>query len=1025
MGRSAHIGPSLAVAISVAGVVGGTPGASTEPPSATVVPAFQRDIAPILTARCVSCHGPEEQESFLRLDSHAEVLKGGLTGSVIVPGDGARSLLVQHLTGEARPRMPDGKPPLPPDEIARITEWIDAGAPGPRVATVAAEKPRTRHWAYVPPVRPSLPPVRDEDWVRNPIDAFVLARLEEEGLEPSPEADRETLVRRLSLDLVGLPPTPGEVDAFLQDESPEAYDRVVDRLLASHHYGERWARPWLDLARYADSNGYEKDSPRVAWVYRDWVIEALNRDLSYRDFTIEQVAGDMLAEPTVEQRIATGFHRNSQLNQEGGIDVEEQRFESLVDRVATTGTVWLGSTIACAQCHNHKFDPFSQKDYYRLMAFFDNGEYSVHGAGEVVVDKWVHEPELELPTPEQARQQAALRLEAATLRFEIESRDLTGDLEAFEDEIAAPAPVFTPLETEAFVAESGAGFDVLEDGSIRVSGEREKSTDVYTVTARAGTPLSRVTAFRLEALPDPSLPEGGPGRASSGAFVVTRFAVGAGDRPVPLARAAADADDPTRTAALALDEHSSTGWGVTTAADLGRPHQAIFTTVEPETLTSEALTFRLEFKGGGTTHSSLGRFRLSATDSARPFGALPVPDDIRAIRDTEPSGRTAEQREELVAWFRPRAPSLDAARDRLRSIPVELDAMKVLTALVMQERAGYEVPSTLVRERGSFMSPGERVYAAVPAVLGTLKTGQPPNRLGLARWLVSDDNPLTARVTVNRFWETLFGRGLVVTSDDFGSEGSKPSHPGLLDWLAVEFMEGGWSQKDLLRTIVRSATYRQSSATSPALLERDPANELLARGARFRVEAEMVRDIALAAAGLLSPKIGGPSVYPVQPEGIWNVPYSSFRWETSTGEDLLPAEPLHVLAPDVALPEPGDLRRPQPRAVHRPAGADQHAAAGPDDPQRPGVRRGRAGAGPSDGDRGRGIPGGADQPWATASARPGDRGRMTSRTSWASTSAKPAASGGSRGRPSASLGGRPTPRTPRSRPRSPPSPASS
>jgi len=864
MRRSGRQAVSLAAALSVACAAGCGPRGAPEVPSTAGVPEFERDIAPILAARCVSCHGPEEQESFLRLDSYAEARKGGLSGSVIVPGNGPGSLMVQHLTGEARPRMPDAKPPLPSDEIARITAWIDAGAPGPEGEAQSAAAGPTRHWAYVPPVRPTPPQVRNGDWVRNPIDAFVLARLEEEGLTPSAEADRETLIRRLSLDLVGLPPTPEEIDAFLEDDSPGAYEVVVDRLLASPHYGERWARPWLDLARYADSNGYEKDRPRVAWVYRDWVIDAFNSDMSFRDFTVEQIAGDMLDGATLEQRIATGFHRNSQLNQEGGIDVEEQRFETLVDRVGTTGTVWLGSTIACAQCHNHKFDPFSQKDYYRMMAFFDNVEYSVHGAGGEVVDKWVHEPVLELPTPAEARRKEALRLEADTLRFEIETGDLSDDLAAFEEEIEGPAPVFTPLELVSFEAESEAGFEVLEDGSIRMTGDLKKSSDVYTLTAR--TAHARITAFRLEALPDPSLPRGGPGRADSGAFIVTGVTVSEGDTPLPLARAAADTADPGREAALAIDGHSSTGWGVTTEAEIGRPHDTILALEKPQAPArvsspnehpgGRVLTFRLEFKARWPhVRSSLGRFRLSATDSTRPYGGLSVPPEIRRVLDTPRGERTLEDREELLGWFRPIAPSLDEARDRLRAIPDELEEMNVLTALVMQERSSCRSdPASSCRPLSS----------------------------GKGAASVSSENPLTARVAVNRFWETLFGRGLVLTSEDFGTQGEPSSHPALLDWLAVEFVEGGWSQKALLRTIVTSATYRQSSATSPALLERDPANRLLARGARFRVEAEMVRDIALAASGLLSPTLGGPSVYPLQPEGIWNVPYSDFRWETSS-----------------------------------------------------------------------------------------------------------------------------------------------
>ncbi len=357
---------------------------------------FKRDVQPIFQARCTRCHGAEQQRSQLRLDSRTGALRGGMSGAVVLPGDSRGSALFQRITGVLQPSMPFEGSPLPAEEIARIQTWIDAGAPG----AVDAEPPDQRHWAYRKPVRPEPPAVANAAWIRNPIDRFVLARLEREGLTPAPEANRETLIRRVSLDLVGLPPTLAEVDAFLADTSPDAYEKVVDRLLASPHYGERWARPWLDLARYADTNGYEKDRRRSAWMYRDWVIDALNQDLSFRDFTIQQIAGDMLPGATTAQKIATGFHRNTLLNQEGGIDVEEARWETLVDRVNTTAFTWLGSTVACAQCHNHKFDPISQKDYYRMMAFFDNAEYRVQGLGEVVTDKWIVEPDLELAPPE-------------------------------------------------------------------------------------------------------------------------------------------------------------------------------------------------------------------------------------------------------------------------------------------------------------------------------------------------------------------------------------------------------------------------------------------------------------------------------------------------------------------------------------------------------------------------------------------------------------------------------------------------
>jgi hypothetical protein len=878
---------AVATAVIVLASIGSGAGVGAPPPD------FERDVAPLLREHCVSCHGPKEQESDLRLDSREELLRGGMSGPVVVPGRSRESLLVRHLEGRASPRMPHRKPPLPAAQVALLAAWIDAGMPGngeAPLASAGAAKPAV-HWAYAKPARPTVPAVARPEWVRGPVDAFVLARLEKEGLSPSPEASREALLRRLSLDLVGLPPSTGDLDAFLADRSEDAYDKVVDRLLASPHYGERWARPWLDLARYADTNGYEKDQRRTAWKYRDWVIDALNRDLSFRDFTIEQLAGDMLPGASVEQRIATGFHRNTQLNQEGGIDVEEARFETLVDRVNTTGTVWLGSTLACAQCHNHKFDPVSQKDYYRMLAFYDNSEYSVYGQGEEVVDRWIVEPEMELSTPEQAKQRAALRREADSLRLEIDERDLEAELEAFSREIEAPAPRFVTLEPLRFEAASGASFRKLADGSLLVEGE-VKDKDTYTVTVRAAA--GGGTAFRLEALPDPSLPQKGPGRASSGAFVVTGLRVSEEGRVLPLVRAAADINEERRPASLLLDSQAETGWGATADEEAGRPHFVVVQLQSPlshplaSTAPSpRALTFTLSFESGWPhVQSSLGRFRLSATSARNPFGGLPVPSEVRLVLETPATARTAGQKAALLAWFRPLAPSLDAARDRLRTILAELDGMKVLTTPVLKERAGFERPSTLLRNRGSFVSPGERVYAAVPASLGSLPDDQPPNRLGLARWLVSPGNPLTARVAVNRYWETLFGRGLVATVEDFGTQGEPPSHPELLDWLAVEFVAKGWSQKSLLRQIVTSATYRQSSTLTPALRERDPENRLLARGARFRVEAEMVRDVALAASGLMSSKVGGPSVYPLQPEGVWNVPYSSLKWETSSGEDL-------------------------------------------------------------------------------------------------------------------------------------------
>jgi hypothetical protein len=602
--------------------------AAQDPPARENVD-FVRDVRPILNASCFKCHGPEgKPKGQLRLDLKTAAFAGGVTGPVIVPGRSAESLLYRLLVSpDAEERMPRKAPPLSKEQIEIVRRWIDEGADWPDSAAGGAKL--ERHWAYVKPARPPLPGAR----VPNFIDAFVLARLEKEGLRPSPEASKETLIRRVSLDLTGLPPSLEEIDAFAADASSSAYERLVDRLLASPHYGERWARPWLDLARYADTNGFNFDNRRSMWMWRDWVIRALNDDMPFDRFTIEQIAGDLLPGATHDQKVATGFHRNTMTNEEGGVDKEEARWETLVDRVNTTATVWLGTTFACAQCHNHKYDPISQRDFYRLLAFFETSE----------------EPALETPTPQQEARRKALR-----------------------DEIAK-------LQKEA-----------------------------------------------------------------------------------------------------------------------GKP-----------------------------------------------------------------------------------------AKDRVAQLQKEIKALDIPSTLVMRERTSSEPPSTFVRIRGSFDRKAEKVIAGVPASLHPMRPGEPLNRLGLARWLVDRENPLVARVTVNRLWDQLFGRPLLETPEDFGSQSETPVHRELLDALAVEFMERGWSQKALLRLVVTSSTYRQSSRASPALLERDPLNRLLSRGPRFRLEAEAIRDVTLAASGLLSRKIGGPSVFPLQADasGVIAINKVETTWVPSPGED--------------------------------------------------------------------------------------------------------------------------------------------
>jgi len=856
---------------------------------------FARDIRPILEANCFECHGTKKSRGRLRLDLKATAFKGGNTGPAVIAHNSDESLMVRRVLGlDGEDRMPLDEDPLPEHQIALLKAWIDQGAVWPDDgSTLTAATGDTGHWAYRAPKRPAIPRVSRTDWTRTPIDAFILARLEKDGLQPSPEAGKAALLRRVSLDLIGLPPTPAEIDAFVADARPEAYEAVVDRLLASPHYGERWARPWLDLARYADSNGYEKDRLRTMWKYRDWVIGALNADMPFDRFTVEQIAGDMLPSPTLDQRIASGFHRNTQLNQEGGIDVEEARWESLLDRVNTTATVWLGSTVACAQCHNHKYDPFSQRDYYRLLAFFDNGEYEV--LGKPGSDHWIQEPTLDLPSPRQTAARDALTAELATLNATLASPG--ADVDAAQGPWEAVQLASSAAWTTLMPSQARAGTATLAtqpDGSVLASGVHA-GRDEYQVEVML--PAGRTSSLRIEALPDPSLPKGGPGRDHYGNFVLSGFAADRLDEsgaPTRLTFNDVRTDDRSGGDVKALIQltprpylsEETSGWAIDATRDDTRvPRQLVFVCGKPLELDQPArLLVTLSFDSGNVGQA-IGRFRISATGSDTPLAVVGVRARTRHALSVAPSDRSPDQHKAIEAEYRGQAPALKPARDRIAAIEVALRDLGIVSALVMKERPAFTRPSTPFRERGAFLTPGERVYAATPEVLPAMREDQMPNRLGLAQWLVAPDNPLTARVTVNRTWEQFFGRGLVETSEDFGTQGAPPSHPELLDYLATEFVELKWKQKALHRLIVTSATYRQDAAATPGLVEKDPYNRLLARGPRFRMEAEMVRDVALAASGLLSPAVGGPSVYPLQPDGIWDNPYSDDAWQTSEGGD--------------------------------------------------------------------------------------------------------------------------------------------
>ncbi|MCK5943055.1 MAG: PSD1 domain-containing protein, partial [Planctomycetes bacterium] len=811
------------------------------------------DVRPILAENCFRCHGPDEaaREADLRLD---------------VAGHGRERELLRRVTSQDRAEVmppPHANKTLTAAEIATLRRWVAAGA---------AYEP---HWSFVPPVRPRLPEPVGGAPAAHPVDRFVRARLVEHGLTPSPPADRATLVRRLYLDLIGLPPTPAQAAAFVDDDAPDAYQRLVDELLASPHYGERQARRWLDLARYADSNGYEKDRPRTIWPYRDWVVRACNDDLPFDRFAIEQLAGDLLPEPTADQLIATGFHRNTMLNEEGGIDPLEFRYHAMTDRVATTGAVFLGLTIGCAQCHTHKFDPITHREYFGLMAFLDNAD----------------EPDFVVPdaaADERRRRNLAQADEELARLWREWPADAAPREQRFAEWLAARRARAVAWRTlvPTDLASNLPTLQVEGDGAVFASGDSTKH-DIYRLSfAAAERP---VTALRLEALPDPRLPDGGPGmtyyEGRKGDFFLSEFAarVGHGDaaRTVAIARAsesyASNQYSQMRaSAALACDGDLQTGWS--THLRNGERHVAVFVPAAP---IAAGQPFSIELQFGRHFASSLGRFRLSATSADGGAEALALPFDHdgaleRALR-LDPAARTAEQRQALRGAFVLEAEETAKDAQQVRRLRSRAEHV---TTLILRERPPGHRRVTHRRHRGEYLQPREVVAPHLPAALRG-DAPAPQDRLAFARWLVSRDNPLAARVLVNREWAALFGRGLVATLDDFGAQGERPTHPELLDWLAVEFMARGWSRKQLHRLLVTSETYRQSSDVRAGDHTRDPDNRWLARASRLRLEAEQLRDAALVAAGVLSPELHGPPVRPPQPPGVTEVAFGSPKWRAS------------------------------------------------------------------------------------------------------------------------------------------------
>jgi len=841
-----------------------------------VSPSLEAQTEPltIMKKSCAGCHSGASPAAHLRLDSADHVVAGGQSGAVVVPGDAASSAIIKRImSADKATRMPPMGEALAPDQIAVLRQWVEQGAPGlPKPETVAKVQ---KHWAYVKPVAVTPPTVKGS--TRNDIDQFLLARLESQGLGFQPEASKEILIRRLSLDLTGLPPSPKEVADFAADSRPDAYDRLVDRLLASPHYGERWARPWLDLARYADTNGFEKDDMRTMWKYRDWVIEALNRDMPYDEFTVEQIAGDLLPSATTAQKIATGFHRNSMFNEEGGVDKDESQFDIQVDRVNTTSVVWLGSTMGCTQCHNHKYDPFTQKDYYSMMAFFSHGEKTSKMNGDTTT-VWI-EPKLDLASPSQEEKRKELRakIDAMELTMKTSTPELDAEQAAWERQTLDARKDWHPLSQVKANALHGAKLSIEPDGSIAASGENPRE-ETYVIEGKIDG-LDTLRGLRIEALPNASLPRGGPGRDVYGNFILSevRVEVMAGGKWTPVEWSRQLSDD-GRMGGRQL-------WYVDASRDDVRlARQLVLVAKTPVALNDSAIRVMIR-QDSEFTGQSMGRFRLTASGVSDPSTIVKVRAKLWPILTAAASSRTDDQKRDLTAYYRTIAPSLASTRDSLRETRAELDKLGIVTALVMAEADGDQPACDNIRTRGGFANKAAQVCADVPAFIAPFPQDLPRNRLGLAKWLVSRDNPLTARVEINRKWEQFFGRGLVETAEDFGTQGERPTHPELLDWLAVEFMNRGWSMKAMDRLIVTSTAYRQSSTVTPELLRVDPYNKLISRGARYRLEAEMIRDFTLAASGLVSGKVGGPSVFPYQPDGVWDVPYSGTKWVESKGED--------------------------------------------------------------------------------------------------------------------------------------------
>jgi len=845
--------------------------------------SFNRDIRPILSDNCFQCHGPDEakRKGGLRLDQRDVSTKKLVSGhTAIEPRKPEASELVRRIaitaSEEVMPPKSTGKK-LTALQIELLQRWIAQGAE------------YQGHWAFLPIVKPPLPKLRSSEGCRNPIDQFVKKRLEAEGLALQPEADRRTLIRRASLDLTGLPPTIQEVDAFLADRSPEAYEKVVDRLLKSRRYGEHMALQWLDFARYADSNGYQVDSSRYQWPWRDWVIESFNQNKGFDQFTIEQIAGDMLPKATARQVVASGFNRNHRLNGEGGIIAEEWRIETVIDRLETTGSTWLGLTFNCCRCHDHKFDPITQREFYQLFAFFNN----VAESGTLQGESTNTEPIIRVPTADQEKEMA--RLEAELRNAETKLADTLKKLPQlqaaweprFKNQLVTEKNAWQILTPQSVRSTASTPLTRQADGSYLASG-KNPGKDVYEIVA----PIAKggISGLLLEAFVDPSLPAQSLGRHPNGNFVLSTIeaeiiAPSLG-KPIPLNFTKAEADYSQNGWDIAniLGKDRNKGWAVN--GPTRKENRRAMVLVDRSIDVPENATIKVRLVQESLYEHNIGRFRLSY--SSAPAGTVglrgtQVPETIKQALEIDSTKRSPMQQAELAKFYRAHGDGpIKEDESRIAAIKKQQADLQAKTPSVMVMKEMPQPREAFVLIRGQYDKKGAKVVAGLPNSLPAMPKGEQMNRLGLGRWLVHESNPLTARVWVNRAWERFFGIGLSKTTENLGSQAEYPSHPELLDWLASEFMKPTslppvagdpahpWDMKAVHKLIVMSATYRQSARVSKELAERDPDNRLLARGPRFRLSAEVLRDQALWVSGLLVEKIGGPSVRPYMPDGVWD-----------------------------------------------------------------------------------------------------------------------------------------------------------